>query len=110
LSNISLNSSVASLRPECPASIRTGVRDHRNSQYEDIKEIPKGQRYINRPSLEEIFKGEKVEKRKRDRGVEEAVRRWGYSQGEVSDYLGLHYSTVSRLMKEIESKTSKFKT
>ena len=78
--------------------------------YEDIKEIPKGQRYINRPSLEEIFKGKKVEKRRRDRGVEEAVRRWGYSQGEVSDYLGLHYSTVSRLMKEIESKTSKFKT
>jgi hypothetical protein len=47
--------------------------------YEEVKEIPKIQRYLNRPSLTEIFKDTRGEKRKRDRGIAEAVKRWGYS-------------------------------
>jgi len=68
--------------------------------YEEVKEIPKIQRYLNRPSLTEIFKNARGEKRKRDRGIAEAVKRWGYSGREVANYLGLHYSTVSRLINE----------
>jgi len=79
--------------------------------YEGVKEIPKIQRYLNRPSLTEIFKNTRGEKRKRDTGIAEAVKRWGYSEREVADYLGLHYSTVSRLIrKEADSETSKSKT
>jgi REP element-mobilizing transposase RayT len=78
--------------------------------YEEVREIPKSQRYVNRPSLSEIFKNTKEEKRKRDTGIAEAFGRWGYSQREVADYLGLHYSTVSRLIKESNSRTSKLKT
>jgi putative transposase len=79
--------------------------------YEEVKEIPKVQRYLNRPSLNEIFENTKGEKRKRDRGIAEAVKRWGYSEKEIADYLRLHYSTVSRLIgREADSETSKSKT
>jgi REP element-mobilizing transposase RayT len=79
--------------------------------YEEVKEIPKAQRYLNRPNLGEIFKNAIGEKRKRDRGIAEAVQRWGYSEKEVADYLGLHYSTVSKLiMREANIGTSKSKT
>ncbi len=72
--------------------------------YEEVKEIPRGQRYVNRPGLGDIFKEVKREKGKRDRGIAEAVERWGYSQKEVADHLGLHYSTVSRLINEENQK------
>jgi hypothetical protein len=79
--------------------------------YEEVKEIPKAQRYLNRPSLAEIFENARGEKRKRDRGIGEAVQRWGYSEKEVADYLGLHYSTVSKLIRrEANIETSKPKT
>lgn len=79
--------------------------------YEGVKEIPKVQRYLNRPSLSEIFENTKGEKRKRNRGIAEAVKRWGYSEKEIADYLRLHYSTVSRLIgREADLQTSKSKT
>jgi REP element-mobilizing transposase RayT len=79
--------------------------------YGEVKEIPKSQRYLKRPSLTEIFKNTRGERRRRDRGIAEAVRRWGYSEREVADTLKLHYSTVSRLIRKgADSKTSKSKT
>ena len=79
--------------------------------YEEVKEIPKIQRYLNRPSLNEIFRSARGGRRRRDRGIAEAVRRWGYSEREVADTLRLHYSTVSRLIRSgADSKTSKSKT
>jgi len=79
--------------------------------YEGVKEIPKVQRYLNRPSLTEIFKISRGDKRRRDREITEAVKRWGYSEREVADYLRLHYSTVSRLIeRKGDTKTSKYKT
>jgi REP element-mobilizing transposase RayT len=79
--------------------------------YEEVKEIPKVQRYLNRPSLNEIFENTEGEKRKRNRGIAEAVKRWGYSEKEIADYLRLHYSTVSRLIgRKADLQTSKSKT
>jgi len=79
--------------------------------YEKIKEIPKVQRYLNRPSLSAIFENTNGEKRKRNRGIAEAVKRWGYSEKEIADYLRLHYSTVSRLIgRKADLQTSKSKT
>jgi IS30 family transposase len=50
-------------------------------------------------------------KRKGGKEIAEAFKRWGYSEREVADYLRLHYSTLSRLIKrEAESETSKYKT
>jgi REP element-mobilizing transposase RayT len=60
----------------------------------DIIEIPRNQRYVDRPSLRELFK----EKQKRDIKIAEAVYEYGYSQREVADHLGIHYTTISRLL------------
>ena len=77
-----------------------------------ITEIPKNQRYVDRPSLNELFKERRLkEKQKRNRGivVVEAVYEYGYSQREVADHIGMHYTTISRLLnKEVE--ISKIKT
>lgn len=69
--------------------------------YRDIREIPKNQRYINRPGLRELFEEEVVNRKlKRNETIKEAVERHGYSQMEVAGYLGMHYSTISRLINE----------
>jgi hypothetical protein len=60
----------------------------------DIIEIPRNQRYVDRPSLRELFK----EKQKRDIKIAEAVYEYGYSQREVADHLEIHYTTISRLL------------
>jgi len=79
------------------------IKGHR-----DIREIPKSQRYINRPGLKEIFSAEVVNKKsKRDKKIREAALMHGYSQKEVADYLGLHYSTISRLVNEDNKNISK---
>jgi REP element-mobilizing transposase RayT len=72
--------------------------------YEEVKEISKSQRYLYRPGLLEIFKNTRGEKRKRDRAIAKAIKRWGYSGREVANHLGLHYSTVSRLINKGNSK------
>jgi len=65
------------------------------------QEVVRQQRYAARPSLEEIF-----EEKGRDEGIYEAVYRWGYKLREVGEFLGLHYSRVSR----IASRVAKSKT
>jgi len=64
--------------------------------YEEIREIPRSQRYLSRPALKTLFEG-KQSKTKRDSLIVRAVHRYGYSQREVADVLDLHYATVSRL-------------
>jgi len=65
--------------------------------YEEVKEIPKNQRYIGRLGLAELLKGTKGRK-EISRKAKEAVERYGYSQKEVADYLRIHYSSVSRMV------------
>jgi REP element-mobilizing transposase RayT len=64
--------------------------------YKEIAEIPRGQRYRSRPPLTKLFEGTRP-KVKRDTAISQAVHRYGYSQREVADWLGLHYATVSRI-------------
>jgi len=74
---------------------------------EEIKEIPKAQRYLGRPSLEKLFQDIRKRKTVRDQLIAKAVERHGYSQKELADFLGLHYSTISRLMKKVQPKRQK---
>jgi len=68
--------------------------------YEKIREIPRGQRFLGRPKLEKLCgQGMMVDRGLRNEAIFSAVMEWGYSQREIADYLGLHYSTVSRLMR-----------
>jgi len=64
---------------------------------QEIKEIPRRQRYVGRPELVELLKGTEgnIEMSQK---AKEAVERYGYSQKEIADYLGIHYSTVSRIV------------
>ena len=74
--------------------------------YEEVKEIPRVQRHLHRPTLEILFKGGAMgDKPRRDKKIEEAVVRHGYSQKEVAEHLGMHYSTVSKILRMPRSKT-----
>jgi hypothetical protein len=63
----------------------------------DVKEIPRLQRYANRPSLNMIFRGQKSTAQ-RDTGISIAHMHHGYTLKEISDHLGIHYTTVSKVI------------
>lgn len=64
-----------------------------------VKEIPRRQRYASRPPLDEIFK-----RSPRERSIYQAHMDYGYTLREISDRLGLHYTTVSKIVKKMEPK------
>jgi putative transposase len=74
-----------------------GLR-HLVTEKQQIREIPKGQRFVGRPTLEKLFSQKSPGKAFRDRLIAEAVTAHGYSQMEVASFLGLHYSTISRIL------------
>jgi putative transposase len=53
----------------------------------DIREIPRSQRYLARPTLAALFGTSMKMKRERDGKIIEGVRRYGYSQREIADHL-----------------------
>lgn len=68
---------------------------------EQIKEIPRIQRYLNRPKLADLFcKGDK--KKGRDKNIYTAHVRYDYRLNEISEHLGIHYTTVSKVLKNEE--------
>jgi REP element-mobilizing transposase RayT len=68
-----------------------------------LKEVPRAQRYVARPSLKELFKGKKgKERRAEDRIIYDAYVRYGYTMKEIAEYLGFHYATISRAIKQVE--------
>ena len=74
---------------------------------DSVQEIPKQQRYLKRPGLDDLIPVQiKKNKAKRNKLMYKAVVEYGYSQKEIAGYLGLHYSTVSRLIEAYE-KTAK---
>ena len=65
-----------------------------------IPEIAKSQRFMNKPPLEDIFRPEVLgDKRKRDKGIGRAVFEHGYTQREVADHLGIHFTSVSSILR-----------
>lgn len=80
---------------------------------EEIKEIPRVERFATRPRLSQIF-GERRDRRERDRRLYTAHITYGYTLKEIGDYLRIHYSTVSKAVKNLQrdgnsSKYSRFK-
>ena len=74
------------------------------------REIPRMERQAARLTLDALFADV------RDRGtwserIHQAVRRHEYTLNEVSTYVGLHYSTISMIAKQLEEsgKTQKMK-
>jgi len=67
---------------------------------EELKEIPRKQRYVTRPPLNEILKYQ--DKTERNQAMYIAHLQYAYTLKEIAEYLGVHYSTVSRAVKRIE--------
>lgn len=69
-------------------------------KYQDIPEIPKSHRYVNRPSLDKLFqKNIILDKKKRDNKIIDAVQKYGYTQQQIAAQLNMHYSTISNLVR-----------
>lgn len=69
-------------------------------KHQHVPEIPRSQRYANRPTLDKIFnKSILRDRKKRNRKMVEAVEKYVYRQSELARYLGLHTSTVSNLVR-----------
>jgi putative transposase len=68
-----------------------------------IKEIPRLQRYVSRPGLDKIFIGQ-MGKSQRDTSMHAAHMGYGYTLKDIADYLGIHYTTVSKAVAKVEGK------
>jgi len=69
----------------------------------ELKEIPKLQRHSGRPILSELFPDEKVQnKKKRNKTIYTAHLEYGYTMKEIGECLGIHYSTVSRVLSALK--------
>ena len=81
-----------------------GLVDHLK-RHKDIPEIPKSQRYANRPALDKIFtRGILADKRKRDRKIAETIEKYGYTQRSIADQLGVHFTYISRILRGREER------
>lgn len=66
----------------------------------DLKEIPRAQRLLHRPSLEELFApAVQGDKALRDEAIRKAYLGHGYSMAMIARHAGVHYSTVSKVIK-----------
>jgi putative transposase len=68
-----------------------------------IREIPKNQRYLGRPKLEEVFGVNNLDRKKRNEKMHTAHVKYGYKFKEIAEYLRIHYTTISKALKEVEA-------
>ena len=64
-----------------------------------IEEVPREQWKPVRPSLEKLFRGKEMN------AIGAAYREHGYRLREIAQHLGVHYATVSRRLKRLESRS-----
>ena len=63
------------------------------------REVPRAQRLAHRPTLAEaLSKGGWKGRAERNRTVREAHFLYGYGLSEIGRHLGLHYTTISRIV------------
>jgi hypothetical protein len=66
-----------------------------------LSEVPKKQRLLHRPSIKQLFA--KIDtKAGRNEVIAQAYLEYGYTQNEIAKELGLHYASVSRIVKQME--------
>ena len=75
-----------------------------------VQEIPRAQRLVARLALGEILRAKRVVVRaERDQAVWEAHVRYGYSLTAIGQQLGLHYTTISKIVQRQQSRQTKKK-
>ncbi len=66
-----------------------------------LTEIPKRERFVFRPSLDQLLsEGKWKNKEGRNEAIVSAHLEYGYSLSEIARDLGLHYTTISKLVKQ----------
>jgi len=68
-----------------------------------MEEIPRRQRFAHRPHLKEIFTSSRT-KQKRNECIVASYMTHGYRQKEIADFLGIHYTTVSNVIRRHDAK------
>ena len=74
------------------------IKHHFSKNGKD-KEISKKARFVGRPKLKEIIINNDDNKDKRNKQIITAYLKYGYTQKEISDYLQVHYSLISKTVK-----------
>jgi DNA-binding MarR family transcriptional regulator len=68
-----------------------------------VKEIRREQCYSSIPPLSELFEKGKIKtKAARNQIIHQAHMRHGYTLKQIADHLRLHYTTISKTVKELE--------
>jgi putative transposase len=76
-----------------------------------IKEVPRAQRFAHRPELAKALAVGKIDQKDtRDRLIREAHFMHGYTLTEIARHLGVHYTTISKIVNRQEASGSYFKT
>lgn len=76
------------------ARLAPGLQDKQR-----LKEIPRRQRFATRPTLHQLFGARsRLDRARRNETICRAHREHGYSLSEIGHAVGLHYSTISRLV------------
>jgi len=78
------------------------IDEHKDLLYDKqrVKEIPRIQRYLNRPKLSILFSKE-YKKSERNKRIHQAHIQHGYTLKQIADHLGIHYTTVSKVIKDM---------
>jgi len=71
-----------------------------------LKEIPIKQSYITKPPVNEILKYQ--DKKSKEKGMYKACLKYGYTLKYIAEFIGVHYSTVSKAIKRIEGEYEKW--
>jgi transcriptional regulator with PAS, ATPase and Fis domain len=71
---------------------------------EEIPEIPRTQRHVGRPAIADIIPTEtKITKQERNRLIRHAYAAHGYTLKELAQALGVHYTTISKVINSEEN-------
>ena len=66
-----------------------------------LTEILKKERFVSRPALKQVLSGEVGRSKAAwDRGIVAARLEYGYSLTEIAGHLGLHYTTISKVVSQ----------
>ncbi|MGK2906596.1 MAG: REP-associated tyrosine transposase [Desulfuromonadales bacterium] len=75
-----------------------------------LAEIPRVQRQIGRPALEVLFaEGVRMSKKERNQLICRAYGEYGYTMKEIACRLGVHYTTVSKIVLSFRPETALFR-
>lgn len=72
----------------------------------EVIEIPKRERFANRPGLRELFDEDKLTKKQRNEVVYLAYIEYGYTLTEIGRHLDMHYTSVSKIVRKMEKSES----